>query len=156
MIGYSLSARVGTTLALMRLSVALIVSALTLLVAAPAHASGSALSFVFFQSPSGNIGCAMSKSFGVRCDIRNKTWQAPPKPASCELDWGFGMNIDRRGKGTFVCAGDTTLGEGRHLPFGESIRRGRYRCRSKTIGMRCVNLRTHHGFLISRQVARPF
>jgi hypothetical protein len=148
--------RPRTTLALMRLSVVLIVSALALLVAAPAQASGSARSIATFQSPSGNIGCAMSRSFGVRCDIRNKTWQAPPKPASCELDWGFGLNLDRRGRATFVCAGDTVLGQGRHLPFGQSIRRGRFVCRSKRIGMRCINLRNGHGFLLSREVARRF
>jgi hypothetical protein len=134
----------------MRLFLALTVFAVGLLVASPADAS-----FTFFQSPSRNIGCALSKT-GVRCDIREKSWRAPPKPASCELDWGFGLSLDRRGPAVFVCAGDTTLGQGRRLPYGESVRRGRFICRSKISGMRCVNRRNSHGFLLSRQRARRF
>ncbi len=46
-----------------------------------------------FQTPTGNIACDLGGSDaavvgGVRCDIRDKTWVPPPKPADCELDWG--------------------------------------------------------------------
>jgi len=64
-------------------------------------------SFTGFQSPSGNIGCVIGRQGGVRCDIRNRDWRPPPKPASCMLDWGFGLTVGRRGRGQFVCAGDT-------------------------------------------------
>jgi hypothetical protein len=115
-----------------------------LAVASPASA------FVGFVSPSGNIGCALSKS-GVRCDIGKKKWQPPPKPADCDLDWGYGLDLGRHGRPHFICAGDTTLGFTRKLPYGESIRRGRFRCHSGMEGMRCVNLRNRHGFLLSRE-----
>ncbi len=39
-----------------------------------APAAGHAASFAQFQSPSGNIACAMSITFGVRCDIAVRDW----------------------------------------------------------------------------------
>jgi hypothetical protein len=112
--------------------------------------------FTMFRSPSGNIGCAIGAQGGVRCDIRNRDWRPPPKPASCMLDWGFGLTVGRRGRARFVCAGDTVLGQGRRLAYGDSIRRGRFRCVSRRTGMRCVNRRNGHGFSLSRQRARRF
>jgi hypothetical protein len=116
--------------------------------AAPAEA-------VMFSSPTGNIGCALDRG-GVRCDIREREWRPPPKPASCEVDWGFGLILDRRGRGRFVCAGDTVLGSPRTLAYGRSIQRGRFRCVSRVRAMRCVNRRNGHGFALSRQAARRF
>ena len=113
-------------------------------------------SFTQFQSPSGNIGCVIGGQGGARCDIRNRGWRPPPKPASCQLDWGFGLTVGRRGRGRFVCAGDTTLGQGRRLAYGDAIRRGRFRCVSGRSGMRCVNRLTGHGFNLSRERARRF
>lgn len=110
---------------------------------------------VGFQSPSRNIGCMMDTS-GVRCDIRERSWSPPPKPSSCELDWGQGLVVGRSGRGRFVCAGDTAAGDGRRLAFGTSIRRGRFSCSSSTAGIRCVNRRNGHGFFLSRQRARRF
>jgi hypothetical protein len=112
-------------------------------------------SFTGFQSPSGNIGCVIGPS-GARCDIRSRDWRPPPKPASCQLDWGHGLVVGRRGRGRFVCAGDTTLGQGRRLAYGKAIRRGRFRCVSRRSGMRCVNRRNAHGFVLSREQARRF
>jgi hypothetical protein len=108
-----------------------------------------------FQSPSGNIGCFINKS-GVRCDIRQRSWRPPPKPRSCDVDFGQGVALDRRGRAGFVCAGDTTLGAGPALAYGDAIRRGRFRCSSRTDGMRCVNRRNGHGFFLSRERVRRF
>ncbi|MGZ8749063.1 MAG: hypothetical protein ACXWZ2_19220, partial [Mycobacterium sp.] len=35
-----------------------------------------------FNSPSGTIGCYIDPS-KVRCDIQERDWAPPPKPASC-------------------------------------------------------------------------
>ena len=118
-------------------------------------AAAQASAFGFFQSPSGNIGCVISRH-DVRCDIREHDWTAPPKPASCELDWGSGVAVDRHGRADIVCAGDTTLGAGKHLAYGDSIERGRFRCVSKRSGMHCVNRRNDHGFALSRERLRRF
>jgi hypothetical protein len=125
--------------------------AVAVLLAAPVSAGA----FTLFESPSGNIGCVISKS-GARCDIRERSWQPPPKPASCQTDWGYGLTVGRRGRGRFICAGDSVLGGKRRLAYGKTIRRGRFRCRSRTNGMRCVNRRNGHGFALSRQFARRF
>lgn len=103
-----------------------------------------------FQSPSGNIGCYVSKQ-GARCDIRHKQWKAPPKPKNCELDWGGGLAVDRQGKAGVVCAGDTALNQGPVLAYGKTFTKGRFRCKSTMSGVRCNNIETGHGFFISRQ-----
>jgi hypothetical protein len=108
-----------------------------------------------FQSPSGNIGCYALKT-AVRCDIRHREWKPPPKPARCPLDWGQGVSVGAKGRAHIVCAGDTTLGVGRKLPYGRSIAKGPFRCVSMRSGMRCVNRRSGHGFFLSRKRYRLF
>lgn len=118
-------------------------------------ATASAASPQAFRSPSGNIGCYIDDS-GARCDIRTRSYRAPSRPRSCDLDWGDAIGVSRRGsRGAFVCHGDTALNRDRVLRYGASIRRGTIRCTSRTDGMRCVNGRGH-GFLISRARYRLF
>ena len=108
-----------------------------------------------FRSPTGNIGCAMT-SQSVRCDIRERSWRPPAKPRSCDVDFGQGVSVDRTGRGRFVCAGDTTLGVGRTVGYGALVRRGRFACRVRVSGVRCLNTRNRHGFALSRQGYRLF
>jgi hypothetical protein len=121
-----------------------------LAMAPPAHAAP-----VQFESPSHNIGCYLSKA-GVRCDIRQHAWKAPPKPKSCDVDWGSGLEVGRRGFGRWVCAGDTVFGGKKVLAYRKSIQRGRFECTSRRNGMRCVNLRNDHGFKLARRKASWF
>jgi hypothetical protein len=102
-----------------------------------------------FKSPSGNIGCVISKS-SARCDIRSHSWNAPRKPSSCNLDWGGAIGVSN-GRGHFLCAGDTTLGAGSQLGYGKTIHMGHMLCESQEAGMRCVNVRKGHGFFLSKQ-----
>ena len=104
-----------------------------------------------FSSPSGNIGCALDRG-GVRCDIRERDWRSPPKPASCELDWGFGFTLDHRGRGQFACARDTVLGSAGPLAYGRSIQRGRFRCVSRAREA-LLRPRNGHGFALLKQAA---
>ncbi len=127
--------------------------ALSLVTLAPSGAVADSL--VGFASPSGNIGCYMD-STQVRCDIRNRDWRPPQRPRWCPLDYGQGLIVTARGRGHYVCAGDTALDHQRTLHYGASIRRGAFSCTSLTSGMRCTNLRTHHGFELSRQKADLF
>src|SRR5262245_21259321 len=110
---------------------------------------------ILFQSPSHNIACAMV-SDGVRCDIRNHAWMAPPKPPSCDVDYGGGLSLTEKGKGHYTCAGDTLLGSGKVLAYGRSRTLGRFHCTSKTSGMRCVNRRNGHGFNLASESVRLF
>ena len=117
--------------------------------AAPASAA------TFFHSPSGNIRCVIDRTSFTRCDITRREWSAPRKPASCEFDWGNSLAVGFRGRGHFICVSDA-VDAGRRLAYGDAIRRGRFRCRSRVTGMRCVNLRNDHGFALSRQRVRRF
>ena len=121
-----------------------------LAMAPPAHA------ITFFESPSHNIGCAISAKSGVRCDIRAHTWKAPPKPESCPVDWGNGLEVSRYGFARWVCAGDTVFGGKKVLGYRKSIRRGRFECTSRRNGMRCVNTSSEHGFKLARRKASWF
>jgi hypothetical protein len=128
----------------MRRLVALAVLLGALAAAVPASAA------VSFHSPSGNIRCVIAPKTYTRCDITSRAWRPPPKPRTCEFDWGNTLEVGLRGRGKFGCVSDA-IDPGRVLPYGESITRGRFRCRSRTSGMRCVNTRNGHGFALSRQ-----
>jgi hypothetical protein len=137
----------------------LLLLALGLLLTAASSTSAASAKFpkIFqFQSPSHNIGCVLDKHF-VRCDIREKTWPTPPKPASCDVDYGQGVSVGQHGRADYVCAGDTALDDSVDvLGYGDRISKGNIRCSSKTKGMRCVNLDTKDGFFLSRDVVKLF
>lgn len=120
-----------------------------------AVAASPAAAYKGFVSPTGNIGCIMEDR-AVRCDIREHSWQSPPKPKSCDVDYGGGVAVGLSGQADFVCAGDTVLDAGPVLPYGESASKGRFRCTSMESGMRCVNKRNGHGFLLAKQTVRLF
>jgi hypothetical protein len=120
-----------------------------LAVAAPASAATS------FHSPSGNIRCVIDGTSFTRCDITNRNWSPPPQPQSCEFDWGNSLGLGLRGRGRFLCVSDA-VDRGLVLDYGNSIKRGRFRCRSRMSGMRCVNVRNGHGFALSKQHVRRF
>ena len=103
-----------------------------------------------FASPSGNISCAMTPT-SVRCDIARSDWRIVTRPKGCQGDFGQGLDVGRRSKrGGVVCAGDSTLGARRILPYGRSITAGSVRCTSRATGMACRN-RLGHGFILSRE-----
>ncbi|MCF6386176.1 hypothetical protein L2K20_04245 [Mycobacterium sp. MBM] len=119
--------------------------------AAPAGAEG----FVDFTSPSGNVGCVLDVDY-VRCDIADRDWAPPARPADCEFDYGQGIALEPGGRAGFVCAGDTTLGGSHPLGYGQSIVRGELRCDSAETGITCLDRTTGHGFALSRQVYQLF
>ena len=127
------------------------VAALIIALAAAAPASAA----TFFHSPSGNIRCVIDRTSFTRCDITEREWSLPPKPRSCEFDWGNSLGLGFHGRGRFLCVSDA-VERGQTLDYGQSIKRGRFRCRSRVIGIRCVNVRNGHGFALSRQRVRRF
>src|SRR5438094_10634468 len=64
-----------------------------------------------FRMPSGNIYCAYEHySFApkdLRCEIRSGVKPLPPKPSSCDADWGAGFTLRQIGLAHILCAGDT-------------------------------------------------
>lgn len=132
-------------------SVAAAAGAAAALCAAPAAAEG----FVDFTSPSGNVSCMLDVDY-VRCDIAERDWAPPPRPADCEFDYGQGIALAPGEPAAFVCAGDTTLGGSNPLGYGQSIARGDLRCDSAETGITCLDRNTGHGFALSRQVYQLF
>ncbi len=105
----------------------------------------------FFTSPSGNIGCAIEPGH-VRCDIDQRSWSPPPRPADCpsQTGYGQGISLNAHGPAEFVCAGDTTLGTGSALAYGQYHASGGVSCNSEYAGMRCSNS-DGHGFVLSME-----
>ncbi len=110
---------------------------------------------VTFISPTGNVGCILDTDY-ARCDIVDREWNPPPRPADCEFDYGQGIGIAPGEKAAFVCAGDTALGGEKALAYGQSITRGQLRCDSSENGISCRDAGTGHGFSIARQVYQLF
>ena len=133
-----------------------IAALLALAITVPLATSAQA-SLVGFQTESHKVGCYLSGQ-GARCDIRKPKWVAPPKPPSCELDWGQGVAVGRHGAADYVCAGDTTLDPGHQVLFnGDKVKRGRFKCKAKDRAtIKCVNTRNKHGFVVSRKSAEVF
>lgn len=135
------------------LAVAVAVCAILCARAAGAAQAGKP-SVASFRTPSGNIGCVYSSGSGsatsLRCDIRSGLRPRPHKPPGCRLDWGDSYSVNATGRVVLTCHGDTAvLPDSRILRYGTRWRRGGFRCRSRAVGLRCVN-RSGHGFFLSR------
>ena len=134
-------------------------SVLGLTTAATARADREVDDFTFFASPSGNISCLIAPAPvqtgapSVRCDIRERDWSPPPRPPDCPgfTDYGQGIALNASQTPRFVCAGDTTFGNGDTLGYGDSISAGSLQCFSAESGMTCRDLQTGRGFTIARQ-----
>jgi len=130
-----------------------------LLAAVLAWPAGAAAALRFFQTPTGNIDCAIQDGRSVRCEIQQRSWSPPPKPRSCPVDWGAGLVLGATGRGRILCAGDTVQAPpGDPYPvlgYGRTLKVGAIACRSARSGLTCTN-RQRHGFLLSRQRYRIF
>ena len=113
-----------------------------------------------FRSPSGNIHCQFFEGDGnaaIRCDLREISNRPPPRPRSCDLDWGHAFEIARSGAaGTRLCYGDTVQDNRLPvLPYGQSWQRAGFACTSEKSGVTCRNA-GGHGFTLSRAVQSVF
>lgn len=113
--------------------------------------AGPVVSLKAFQSPSGNIACAMTGR-SVRCDIAEKDWSAP-RPADCpsQVDSGQGLQLNASGAATVVCAGDTVLNpQAPTLEYGATSQIGAIVCASMESGVSCTNS-SGGSFTLSRE-----
>jgi uncharacterized protein DUF6636 len=135
--------------------VAIAVFAASVVAVAPARAEPAAQSF--FRTPSKNIYCAwLSGPQTLRCDILSGVKPLPPKPASCDFDWGAGYEVKRTGRARILCVSDSVVtSSAKVLRYGQSWSRGGFTCISRVTGLRCRN-RSGHGFFLSRQRSYRF
>ena len=109
-----------------------------------------------FQTPSGNIACAADDD-AIRCDISEFTYAPPPKPASCELDWGGALEVEQDGSVSFLCAGDTVASpEHPKAPAGTSVAIGGAVCAVEDRSVRCLAEGTDGGLFLSPQRYQRF
>lgn len=106
----------------------------------------------YFRAPSDNIGCEITPT-SAACDIRQKTWTTPPKPSTCEYDWGFGVYLTLRPTPTSAvsCTSDTAFDtRAPVLAYGATATAGTVTCESRTDGVRCTDSASGKGFFLSR------
>lgn len=119
-----------------------------------------AIGDLMFSSPSRNISCYLATAAeseggdSVRCDVFENSWELPPRPADCDLDWGPGVTLGATGDPQVVCAGDTVGQVPNVLPYGSSVRAGEITCTSERDGMTCRSAASGHGFTVSRAAYR--
>jgi hypothetical protein len=122
---------------------------------APAPAGREVYELTGFVSPTGNVSCMIDADW-ARCDIIDRDWSPPARPADCEFDYGQGISLAPGEQAQFVCAGDTAFGPDEVLPYGESITAGVLQCESADSGVTCRDSGTSHGFSISQQAYQLF
>ncbi len=134
---------------------------------------------VAFTSPTGRINCAAYQqpaAWSLRCDVLERAWTLPPKPADCQNEWGIGVYLESTGAG-LVCAGDTVAYEAKvgadttwwngqpgsqvvpdprrgelvALSYGATMTMGPISCLSRQDGMHCTDTTTKAGFDVSRE-----
>src|SRR5947209_18501824 len=82
-----------------------------------------------FHTPSGNIGC-YADGGRLRCDIGQKSWRGPARPATCPLAYGDSFTLSANGRPIWTCHGDTALRSEKVLPYGATWRSGPFTCTS--------------------------
>ena len=111
--------------------------------------------FTGFISPTGNVACMIVMDL-ARCDIIDRDWSPPPRPADCEFDYGQGIEIIVGQSAAFVCAGDTAFGTEDVLAYGDAITAGPLRCESAAAGVTCRDTDTGHGFSLGLEAYQLF
>jgi hypothetical protein len=108
-----------------------------------------------FLSPSRNIGCLIGPG-GVGCEVRERDWVEPPRPADCNLD--FETIFVGPGKpARFLCKGDSSYdASAPPLAYGDAITAGPIRCESVESGVTCRNVESGQGFSVSREAYQLF
>lgn len=131
------------------------VFSVVLLAATPALADD----YIGFQSPTGNIHCAIYTWDGeaeARCDLRDYTPSYTRRPEGCDLDWGMAFAVRALGPGVLACVGDTVRDPRNPvLPYGEAVSMGGISCVSARTGMTCTNA-AGHGFSVAKAKQRLF
>lgn len=120
---------------------------------------------VGFRSPSNNIHCMYMPAWSgppatpatLRCDIRQIDTPPPPRPRSCDLDWGRAFEVTLSGPvAEMICAGDTVYNDAHPvLNYGVVWQHGGFTCTSEADGVTCFNAR-RAGFRLSRRSREVF
>jgi hypothetical protein len=111
---------------------------------------------VYFQVPSGNIHCGTDGTY-LDCEMGTSNATLPPKPKSCNLDWGNRFVMSPNGAAERACHGDTLGRNPKHpiLSYGKTWRKKGFTCISKTSGLTCKNV-DGRGWTLSKNKQQLF
>ncbi|MDJ0715810.1 MAG: hypothetical protein QNJ54_16525 [Prochloraceae cyanobacterium] len=115
--------------------------------------NSSVNSLTGFVMPSRNIYCALigEKQEYLRCEIRSGLNPMPPRPESCESDWGAGFLLSRQSSAEILCISDTIIRDDYPtFAYGSNWMNAGFECESQKIGLTCKNSRGQ-GFFLSRE-----
>ncbi|RUP02904.1 MAG: hypothetical protein EKK34_21385 [Mycobacterium sp.] len=136
----------------MRSAVVLIAAWMAVAAVAPAtaHADG----FDFFQTPSGNIGCALGLVDGsalAQCEISDYTYAVPARPSPCMGAFGDRLSLRQGNAAKMSCHSDTVRGTGYPvLQYGQTRSLNSITCESRQSGITCTDDASGHSFQLSR------
>lgn len=115
-------------------------------------------SYFYFQTPSGNIGCAIwpGKDSYLRCDMKELRQTYKDPPSDCEFSWGSAFQLTATGKGEVICFNDTSLNaSATKLEYGKTFELNGFHCVSEKTGLTCKNA-AGHGFTLSKARQKVF
>ena len=108
-----------------------------------------------FIMPSKNIYCMVRGDY-LRCEIASQLKPMPPQPTSCNLDWGSGLVLPKKGKASVLCAGDSVYSPNfKVLTYGKTWSKAGFVCKSRTDGLTCTNPKGN-GFFLNREEWKTF
>ena len=136
----------------MKQSIIVAVVLSSLVTAIPSAFAGSS-----FQLPSKKIHCQAAGDRPImRCDVFENNAKLPPRPKSCEFDWGTAFSLQSTGRPQRLCVSDTVATLAAPiLRYGRTWKYEGLTCISRVSGLTCTNLKKH-GFFLSRQRQRLF
>jgi hypothetical protein len=112
-----------------------------------------------FNTPSGNITCAMlDDPANVVCQAQQFSFHIPSKPASCQNDWAGYFGFVARGQVSVgACVGGPEFGPTTMvLSYGSAIQQSGIGCRSESGFLACADLTTGHGFAVNRDSLKSY
>ena len=112
----------------------------------------------FFKTPSGRIGCAVSRGpTTLRCDTAFPTRFSHSGHRCADGDYGQAFELLPHGAAKAICAGDTVLSATNEhtIPYGGTWLLGPYTCISRTSGLSCRN-GDGHGLALSLQEQKVY
>lgn len=132
-------------------------AAISLSLAAAAHAGTDAPGDITFKSPTGNIACDIAPNIGgaASCEIRDHAWPTPASSNGQICDFAFGgqhFNLVPGEAADVTCFQGASLIDSPNmeiLDYGQTRSFGTITCDSEKNGITCTDSGTGHFFRLS-------